>query len=98
MPKPYPQEFRHRAVALVRAGRPATEVALSLCISTTCLRNWVRQDRIDHGEIAGRSTTENAELREARKRIRELEREVEVLKVASKLLGEDKPHPKGSIR
>lgn len=58
MPKAYPKEFRHRAVALVRAGRPATEVALSLGISTTCSRNWVRRDRIDHGEIAGRSTTE----------------------------------------
>ncbi len=98
MPKPYAEEFRRRAVALVRAGRPATEVALSLGISTTCLRNWVRQDRIDHGEITGRSTTEDAELKQARKRIRELEREVDVLRVASKLLGEDKPHPKGSIR
>ena len=48
MPKPYPSEFRQRAVALVRAGKPVTVVAPSLGISEGCLRNWVRQDRIDH--------------------------------------------------
>lgn len=98
MPKPYPAEFRQRAVALVRAGKPVTAVALSLSISNGCLRNWVRQDRIDHGEIAGTTTVESLELKAARKRIRELEREVEILRVAGKLLGEDSPHPKGSIR
>lgn len=98
MPKPYPAEFRYRAVALVRAGRRVTEVAPSLGISEGCLRNWVRQDRIDHGEITGTTTTESADLKAARKRIHELEREVEILRVASKLLGEDKPHPKGFTR
>lgn len=98
MPKPYPSEFRQRAVALVRAGKPVTVVAPSLGISEGCLRNWVRQDRINHDEIAGTTTTENAELKAARKRIRELEREVEILRVAGKLLGEDKPHPKESTR
>ena len=98
MPKPYPAEFRQRAVALVRAGKPVTAVAPSLGLSDSCLRNWVRQDRIDHGEIAGTTTSENAELKAARKRIRELEPEVEILRVAGKLLGEDAPHPKGSIR
>ena len=33
MPKPYPAEFRQRAVALVRAGKPVTVVAPSLGIS-----------------------------------------------------------------
>lgn len=98
MPKPYPAEFRRRAVALVRAGKPVTVVAPSLGISEGCLRNWVRQDRIDHGEIGGTTTTENAELKAARKHIRELEREVEILRIAGKLLGDDAPHPKGSIR
>jgi len=98
MPKPYPAEFRQRAVALVRAGKLVTAVAPSLGLSDSCLRNWVRQDRIDHGEIAGTTTSENAELKSARRRIRELEREVEILQVAVKLLGEDAPHPKESIR
>lgn len=98
MPKPYPAEFRHRAVALVRAGKPGTVVAPSLGISESCLRSWIRQDRIDHGEIVGTTTAESADLKAARKRIRELEREVEILRVAGNLLGEDKPHPKGFTR
>ena len=98
MPKPYPAAFRHRAVALVRAGKPVPAVAVSLGISAGCLRNWVRQDRIDHGEVSGVKTAENSELKSAHKRIRELEREVEILRVAAKLLGEDRPYPKGSIR
>ncbi len=98
MPKPYPAEFRSRAVALVRAGRSVAEVAADLGLSQSGLGNWVRQDRIDHGEQPGRSTLESAELRQARKRIRELEQELEIVRSASKLLGEDRPHPKGFTR
>lgn len=98
MPKPYPAEFRTRAIALVRAGKPATAVAGDLGISGSCLQNWLRQDRIDRGEIAGVPRTESAELRRARARVRELEREVEILRVASKLLGQEAPHPNESTR
>ncbi|OYX57903.1 MAG: transposase [Micrococcales bacterium 32-70-13] len=98
MPKPYPAEFRARAVALVLAGRRVADVAYDLGISAGGLSNWIRQDRIDRGEIDGRSTTENAELRASRKRIRDLEEEVAILRAASKLLGEDKPHHKGFTR
>lgn len=98
MPKPYPAEFRARAVALVRSGRRVADVAYDLGVSAGGLSNWVRQDRIDRGELAGRSTTESAELRAARKRIRELEEELAIVKAASKLLGEDKHHPKGFTR
>jgi Transposase. len=98
MPKPYPAEFRARAVALVRSGRRVAEVAYDLGVSAGGLSNWVRQDRVDRGELPGRSTIESAELRAARKRIRELEEELAIVKAASKLLGEDKPHPKGFTR
>ena len=53
MPRPYPPEFRQRAVALVRAGEQAKQVAYELGISAGCLHGWVRQDRIDRGELAG---------------------------------------------
>lgn len=98
MPRPYPAEFRLRAVALVRAGKPISRVAVELGISHGCLRNWVRQDRVDHDEIEGISTKEHADLTRANKRICELEMEVEILKRASKFLGEDMPHPKGFTR
>ena len=98
MPKQYPAEFRHRAIALVRAGKPVKHVAQDLGISAGGLHLWVRQDRIDRGAISGTSTTENIELARARKRIHDLERELEIVKRAAKLLGEDVPHPKESTR
>jgi len=98
MPRPFPSEFRVRAVALVRAGKPVSRVAAELGISQACLHNWLRQDRVDRGEVAGVPTSESAELRRARKRIRQLELEVEILAKASKFLAEDKPHPKGFTR
>jgi transposase len=98
VPSPYPSEFRARAVALVRAGRPISRVALELGVSEGGLHNWVRQDRIDRGELAGVTTSESAELRLARKRIRELEMQVEILTKASAFLAEERPHPKGFTR
>lgn len=82
----------------MRAGKPASVVANDLGISAGCLRNWLRQDRVDRGGIEGVSRAESAELWCARQRIRELEREVEILRVASRLLGEGSAHPKGSTR
>lgn len=98
MPRPYPPEFRFRAVALVRAGKPITTAATELGISAAALHNWVRQDQIDRGERPGIATHESAELAKANKRIRQLEAEVEILRKAAKLLGEDRPAPKGFTR
>ena len=98
MPIPFPAEFRARAIALVRAGKPISRVTAELGSSQSCLHNRVRQDLIDRGELAGVSTRESAELRQARRRNRQLELEVEILTKASKFLAEDKPHPKGFTR
>lgn len=98
MPKQYPAEFRLRAVALVRSGKPVKHVAQDLGISAGGLHTWVRQDRIDRGEITGTTTAESVDLARARKRIHELERELEIVKRAAKLLGEEAPHPKESTR
>lgn len=98
MPRPYPPEFRARAVALVRSGKQVKQTAYELGISAGCLHNWVRQDQIDRGERAGVSTTESIELRAARKRIRELETELAIVRQAAKFLDQDKPHPKGFTR
>ena len=96
VPRPYPPEFRARAVALVRSGKQVKQTAYELGISSGCLHEWLKQDRIDRGEITGVATSESAELRAARKRIRELERELAIVRQAAKLLEEDKPHPKDS--
>jgi transposase-like protein len=98
MPRAYPAEFRQRAVSLVRSGQPVTTTAADLGITDTCLYNWVKQDRIDRGEIPGVTTRESRELRKARRRIGELETEVEILRRANAMLGSEARRPKGSTR
>jgi len=98
VPRAYPTEFRARAVALVRAGKEQKQTATELGIHPVTLSKWVKQDRVDRGEIPGVSSTESAELRAARRRIRELETELVIIRQAARFLGEDRPHPKGSSR
>ncbi|ORB07058.1 hypothetical protein BST30_08840 [Mycobacterium mantenii] len=43
-------------------------------------------------------SSESTELRAARRRIRELETELAIVRQAATFLGEDKPRPKGSTR
>ena len=76
MPRPYPAEFRARAIALVRAGKPSKQTAVELGSHPVTLSKWLRQDEIDHGLRPGKSSAESTELRAARRRIRDLESEV----------------------
>jgi transposase len=85
-------------VSLVRAGQSVTVTAADLGITDTCLYNWVKQDRTDRGEVPGVTTKESRELRSARRRIRELETEVEVLRRANAMLGSELRRPKGFTR
>jgi transposase-like protein len=99
MPKMYSTEFRLRAVALVRAGgKTITQTAYELGVSAAALHNWVRQDRIDRGEISGLTSRESVELARASMRIRELELEVEILRRASKILEVGHHDPKEFTR
>jgi transposase-like protein len=82
----------------VRSGRQVKQVAYELGISSGCLHTWLKQDRIDRGEIPGTTTAESAELRAAHKRIRELEMELAIVRQAATFLDLGKPHPKGSTR
>ncbi len=98
MPRSYPAEFRRRAMALVEAGQSVAKTAEDLGITDSALYHWIKQDKIDRGVIPGRTTAESKELRRSRRRIRELEAEVEILRRANELLGSDATHPKGSTR
>lgn len=98
MPRPYPPEFRARAVALVRSGKQAKQTAVELGIHPVTLSTWIRQDDIDNGRRPGVPTSESAELRAARRRIRELETELAIVRQAAKFLDEESPRPKGSTR
>nr|WP_148302191.1 transposase [Tomitella biformata] len=53
MPRPYPPEFRARAIALIHSGKQVKQTAYELGISAGCLHTWRGHDRIDRGEIPG---------------------------------------------
>ena len=89
MPRPYPKEFRDEVVrvALNREdGVRIKDIAADFGITESCLGNWLTQAREAGQEPSARS--EMAELREARKRIRLLEQENEVLRRAAAYLGQ----------
>ncbi|MBP1780424.1 transposase-like protein [Micromonospora sp. HB375] len=62
------------------------------------LFKWLRQADVDAGVSPGTSSSESAELREARKRIRLLEQENEVLRRAAAYLSQAHLPGKGSTR
>ena len=95
MPRAYASQFRAMVVEQVRAGRRVADVAESVGVPPSTVFRWVRQDRINRGELAGVSTVESAELRAARRRIAELEAEVATVKRASESFAEGRVvHPK----
>jgi len=98
MPRAYPDEFRVRAVSLIRAGQTVKKTASDLDVSCAILHRWAKQDKIDRGEIPVVPIAESRELRKARKRIRELENEVEILRRTHEMLGSQARHPKGFTR
>ena len=81
----------------MRSGGSVTKTAHDLDITYPTIYNWIKQDRIDRGVIPGVTTKESKELVKARRRIRELETEFEILRRANELLGKDL-HPKRSTR
>jgi putative transposase len=83
MPRPYPPEFRRRALDLVESGRTVRDVAASLGIAESCLHRWRRRDWWDRGLRPGATSQESADLAAARIRIRELEEEVKILRKAA---------------
>ena len=99
MPRPYPPEFRARAIALVREGRQVKQTAEDLGIHEVTFHNWLRQDDINHGHRPGLSARESAELRAARGRIRQLKQEIAILRRAATWLDEEGGvAPKGRTR
>lgn len=91
MPKPYPKEFRDDVVRVARNREPGVhlkQIAADFGISESCLTNWMKTADVEDGKKPGTTSTENAELREARKRIRLLEQENEVLRRAAAYLSQ----------
>ena len=91
VPKTYPQEFRDDVVNVARdrePGQTIKQIASDFGIAESCLRNWMRQADVEAGAGPGTTAAENAELREAKKRIRLLEQKNEVLRRAAAYLSQ----------
>ena len=79
--RPYPAEFRAEAVRLWRSSEKSiAELADDLGVLHQTLRNWVNQTQTDAGKRAGLTTEEKDELRQLRRKVRDLEEEREILK------------------
>ena len=80
----YPERFRREAIELLRAGRTPRELSESLGVSQQTLRNWRRQDQLDHHERDdGLTTDERDELRRLRRENARLTQERDLLKRAA---------------
>jgi len=82
---------------LVAAGKRVSDLARDLRISDETIYIWRRQERIDQGLVPGLTSAERTELAAARRRIRELEAEIEIHRRASDLPAE-RSDPKGASR
>lgn len=91
MPKPYPREFRDDVVRVARNREPGVhlkQIAADFGISESCLNGWLKAADVEDGVKPGVTSSEHAELREAKKRIRLLEQENEVLRRAAAYLSQ----------
>ncbi|MFC4853985.1 IS3 family transposase [Actinophytocola glycyrrhizae] len=90
-PSPNPQEFRDDVVRVARDREPGVtveQIAKDFGVHPMTLFKWLRQAEIEEGTKPGASRAESAELREARKRIKLLEQENEVLRRATAYLSQ----------
>ncbi|WP_259059048.1 IS3 family transposase [Salinibacter ruber] len=77
---PYPQKFRDQIIELARNGRTPSDLADEFEPTETTIRNWLKQADRDEGKTAeGLSTDEREELRELRKKLRQMKQERDIL-------------------
>ena len=101
MPAPCPQEFRDDVVRVARNredGVTIAQIAKDFGVHEMTLHKWIRQADIDDGNRPGKSREESSELCDARKRIRLLEQENEVLRRAAAYLSQANLPGKSSAR
>ncbi len=90
MPKAFPLEFRRDVVAVTRKGEaPLGQIAKDFGISVSCLNRWLKLADVEDGNCPGATREESVELREAKKRVRQLEQENEILRRAAAYFARD---------
>jgi len=93
VPTPYPKEFRRDVVAVARQGdQSRAQVARSFGISESCLARWLRIADRDEGlgtDQPDPGPTSDLEVRELRRRNKQLEQENEILRRATAYFARD---------
>lgn len=94
--KRYTAEFKAQAVALLETGKPVSQVAEELCLSTGLLHSWRNSARQaqpgSRGSRAAGGSLEADELRTLRRGNALLRQENDILKKAAVILG-TRPQP-----
>src|SRR5580704_15480874 len=98
MPRQYPAELRRQTCERMLAGEAVKDLEAELGIHNVTLYKWRRQALIDAGRRPGTKSFEGDPLEQARRRIKELEAELKVVKAASAIFEEGAVDPKGSSR
>ena len=98
MPRRYPVEIRRQVVELARAGTRVAQLSQTFGMTETTIYNWIKQDKIDRGELDGLSTDQALELAAAKKRIRQLETELAVARKVNEIFLDQDLAPKASSR
>ncbi len=99
MPRHYPAELRRRTCERMLTGEAIKELVVELGVSEHTLYRWRRQAFIDAGRRPGTKSYEADPLVAARRRIKELESELKLIKAAGELVAEgEQVSPKGSTR
>jgi transposase-like protein len=97
----YPREFKEEVIRVARdrgPGEALEQIAHDFGVHPVTLSKWLRQADIEDGVKPGATKDQAAELREARRRIRRLEQETEVLRRAAAYLSQAHLPGKGSTR
>lgn len=98
MPRRYPPEVRRQVIELARSGTRVAQLVATFQMSEATIYNWLKQDKIDRGEIDGMSTDQALELVAAKRRIRQLETELAVSRKVNEVFLSEGLAPKGSTR
>ena len=95
MPVAYPPEFRRDVIAVARRGEQSrAQVARSFGISESCLGRWLPIADREDARASGRREPDPApggddEVRELRRRLKQVEQENEILRRATAYFARD---------
>jgi len=85
MPRQYPPGFRDELVQRMLNGEPVLTIRDDTGVPEQTLHRWKHQGLIDAGLAEGIDSVESAALRSANKRIKALEKELQLVKDASEI-------------